>query len=269
MTAENQLRDKNSEFLSTLQRGLSVLRAFSGERPQMMLSEVAAATGLNPAVARRCLHTLAELGYVARNGRRFQLRPRVLEFADAYLTSANMTQAIMPYLQQLSDESGDSASMAVQAGNDAMYIAHVPTARQIRLGAHAGTRFPLHATSLGKTLLAFAPEAEVTRYLSESQRTQFTQETLTTESALRGEFEMIRKQGFASARDELDYGITSAAVPVFDRKRKIVAAINCSTASSRVAPGEFERNRVPLLREVAGQIEHSLARYPTLAESLG
>ncbi len=70
--------EQDPEFLSTLERGLRVLRAFNRERPEMSLSEAAAVTDLSPAVARRCLHTLVRLGYVAQHGRRFILRPEVL-----------------------------------------------------------------------------------------------------------------------------------------------------------------------------------------------
>ena len=126
---------QDSEYLSTLERGLSVLRAFNQSRPEMQLSEVAAATGLNPAVARRCLNTLVQLGYVAQHGRRFLLRPEVLVFGSAFLASMNIEQIAGPHLQAVRDETGDSSSMAVLSGTDILYLAHVSTNRRIRLGA--------------------------------------------------------------------------------------------------------------------------------------
>ena len=133
---------QDSEYLSTLERGLSVLRAFNQSRPEMQLSEVAAATGLNPAVARRCLNTLVQLGYVAQHGRRFLLRPEVLVFGSAFLASMNIEQIAGPHLQAVRDETGDSSSMAVLSGTDILYLAHVSTNRRIRLGASVGTRYP-------------------------------------------------------------------------------------------------------------------------------
>ncbi|MBN8831247.1 MAG: helix-turn-helix domain-containing protein, partial [Sphingomonadales bacterium] len=138
--------DKDPEYLSTLERGLRVLGIFSSQRPEMALSEVAAEVDLSPAVARRCLNTLVALGYVAKVGKRFALRPKVLEFGDAFLSSAHIEQIVTPFLQSLRDDTGDSASMAARVDDNAMYIAHVSTQRQIRLAAHPGTRFPLHAT---------------------------------------------------------------------------------------------------------------------------
>jgi len=69
------IADKDPEYLSTLERGLKVLRAFDATRPDMALSDVAVVTGLSPAVARRCLNTLVALGYVRQTGRRFLLTP--------------------------------------------------------------------------------------------------------------------------------------------------------------------------------------------------
>ncbi len=268
MDSADDLQNKDSEYLSTLERGLRVLRSFSAERPEMALNDVASATNLSPAVARRCLNTLVSLGYVAKHGRRFLLRPKVLEFSDAFLSSTNIEQAVTPFLQNLRDETGDSASMAVRAGDQVMYIAHVSTTRPIRLSAHVGTRFALHATSLGKAILAFSGADEQVEYLQASVRESFTSNTITSASALKKALSQVRKDGFASAMDELDYGICSLALPIFDNEKRVVAAINCSTATSRASGSDFVDERLPLLRETAGQIERALQRFPALAKSL-
>ncbi|MEY4868856.1 MAG: hypothetical protein RIS11_50, partial [Pseudomonadota bacterium] len=121
--------DKDPEYLSTLERGLAVLRAFDEQHPEMRLSEVAARTGLSPAVARRCLNTLVALGYIGQYGRNFLLKPEVLAFGSAFMSSMNIEQVVTPSLQRLRDETGDSASMSVIAGRDILYLAHVSTKR--------------------------------------------------------------------------------------------------------------------------------------------
>lgn len=259
---------KDPEYLSTLERGLSVLRAFDQTRPEMQLSEVAVATGLSPAVARRCLNTLVKLGYVAQHGRRFLLRPEVLAFGSAYLSSMNLEQVAIPHLQAVRDETGDSSSMAVLSGADILYVAHVSTNRHIRLGANVGTRFPLHATSLGKVLLAFQPDAFIEAYLKTAKLTRYTERTVTTPEELRERITRIRDNGYDSALDELDYGIVSVAVPVFTPDRTIAAAINCSTSTTRISQDELVRTRLPLLRDAAREIEAALQRWPFLAHSL-
>ncbi len=259
---------KDSEYLSTLERGLRVLRAFDATHPEMQLSEVALVTELSPAVARRCLNTLVELGYVARFGRKFLLRPEVLTFGTSYLSSMNVDQVVLPPLQQLRDETGDSSSMAVLSGTDILYVAHVSTNRRIRLGATVGTRFPLHATSLGKVLLGFQLEAVIAGYFERATLTGFTERTVTTRDALEARLRQVRDCGYDSALDELDYGLVSVAVPVFDAQRRIVAAINCSTSTTRISQDELVRTRLPMLRIAAAEIGSALQRWPALIHSL-
>jgi IclR family pca regulon transcriptional regulator len=259
---------KDPEYLSTLERGLRVLRAFDQSHPEMALSEVAVVTGLSPAVARRCLNTLVALGYVAQVGRRFLLRPEVLAFGSAYLSSMNIEQVAVPPLQNLRDLTGDSASLAVRSGREILYVCHIPTNRRIRLGAAVGTRFPLHATSMGKVLLAFQGERAIDVFLADGVLQRLTERTVTEPEAFRARLQTIRERQYDSALDELDYGIVSVAVPIFDGAGTIVAAINCSTSTTRISQDELVRTRLPLLRDAATAIEAELKRWPTLARSL-
>ncbi|MDX2273986.1 MAG: IclR family transcriptional regulator C-terminal domain-containing protein [Hyphomonadaceae bacterium] len=266
--SESDKPEKDPEYLSTLERGLSVLRAFGQHNPEMQLSEVAAATNLPPAVARRCLHTLVQLGYVAKHGRRFLLRPEVLAFGSAYVSSMNLETVALPPLQNLRDQTGDSSSMAVLSGHDILYIAHVSTHRPIRVSANVGTRFPAHATSLGKVLLAFQPEAAIEAYLETAQLTRFTERTVTSPAEMRARLARVRENGFDSACDELDFGIVSVAVPVFDKDRRITSAINCSTMPTRISEDELVRTRLPLLQQAAREIQTALIQRPYLSHSL-
>ena len=265
---EPQKAEKEPEYLSTLERGLSVLRAFDKTRPEMQLSEVAAATELSPAVARRCLNTLEKLGYVARHGRKFLLRPEVLSFGWSYISSMNFESFALPHLQAVRDETGDSSSMAVLSGHDILYVAHVSTQRHLRLSASVGTRFPLHATSLGKVLLAFQPEDVIDAYLATAPLRRFTANTITSPDTMRAHLMDVRKQGYDSALDELDYGIVSVSTPVFDREGRIACAINCSTSTTRISLDELVKSRVPLLRNASHRIEAALSQFPYVSYSL-
>lgn len=259
---------KNGDYLSTLARGLSVLRAFTKERPEMTLSEVAVATNLSPAVARRCLHTLVELGYVGKQGKLFLLTPEVMGFASAFIESMNIEEVVQPYLQELRDKTGDSASLAVLSDLDILYLVHVSTTRMIRLVAGFGTRFPAYATSLGRTLLAYQPRQRIDEYLQRVELEKLTAKTVTSKASLRKILAACKKSGFASVQDELDYGIVSVAVPVFGTDGAILAAINCSTATTRVNRDEMVATRLPELREAANKVEVELRRYPILAHSI-
>ena len=265
--AANKL-EKDGEYLSTLARGLSVLRSFTGDNPEMTLSEVAAATDLNPAVARRCLNTLVALGYVGKRGKLFLLTPEVTAFASAFLESVNLEEIARPHLQDVRDRTGDSASLAALSGLDVLYLVHVSTNRMVRLGAGFGTRFPAYPTSLGRVLVAHQSDACIEDHLTRIKPEKLTDKTVTSKAQLRKLLTRCRRQGFASVQDELDYGIVSVAVPVFDNDGQILVAINCSTATTRVNQQEMINTRLPRLKTAARKIEQELRRYPVLAHSI-
>ncbi len=259
---------EDGEYINSLARGLAVLRAFSRDRPEMTLSEVAATAELSPAVARRCLHTLEHLGYVGRRGKLFLLRPEVMTFASAYLESMNLEEVVRPHLQEVRDRTGDSSSLAVLSHYDILYLVHVSTNRMIRLAAGVGTRFPAFATSLGRVLLADQNETALNDYFRNVELRAFTDKTLTSAGKLRQILKQVRKKGYASVQDELDYGIVSVAVPIINDKGETLAAINCSTATTRITQEEMIRTRLPVLLEGANRINMELRRYPILTHSV-
>ena len=109
-------RDANSDFVQSLDRGLAVIRAFGPERERLSLSEVARATGLTRAAARRFLLTLVKLGYVRNDGREFSLRPRVLELGYAYLSGLALPEVAAPHLEELVARLHESSSISVLDG---------------------------------------------------------------------------------------------------------------------------------------------------------
>ena len=258
----------DSEYLSTLERGLSVLRAFGRDNPQMTLSEVAETTSLSPAAARRCLNTLVKLGYVAKHHRHFLLRPEVMSFASAYLDSMSLGELVRPHLQAVRDETGDSSSLAVMSGFDILYLVHVSTNRMVRLAAGVGTRYPAYATSLGRAMLAFEHEDVRNHYLDTGTFTPFTEHTVTSRADLRKLLHEVRKAGYSATQDELDYGLVSLAVPILDENGRSLAAINCSTSTSRVGKDELIKTRLPILMNATRMIEQALRRQPYLLRSV-
>ncbi|WP_050759489.1 IclR family transcriptional regulator domain-containing protein, partial [Luminiphilus syltensis] len=227
---------KSSEYLSTLEKGLRVLTCFSREQPQMSLTEVARATDLSPAVARRCLITLNELGYVGKDGNQYLLKPRVLEISTAFTESFNIDNIVRPALQTLREETGDSASLATLQGSDVLYICHASAYRVIRLQATTGTRFPALVTSLGRAILSAKTPGEIDAHIYKHPVTKRTDKTITDSTALKAEITKAQVNGYAVVSDELDYGITSIACPVVLSGGRVVGAVNCSAATGRVDP---------------------------------
>jgi IclR family pca regulon transcriptional regulator len=180
----------------------------------------------------------------------------------------SLGELVRPHLQAVRDETGDSSSLAVLSGYDILYLVHVSTNRMIRLAAGVGTRYPAFATSLGRAMLAFEHEEVRNHYLDTSTFTAFTENTITSRADLRRLFLDVRKSGYAATQDELDYGLISIAIPILDDQGRSLAAINCSTSTSRVGKEELIRTRLPILQNAARAIELALRRQPYLLRSV-
>jgi IclR family pca regulon transcriptional regulator len=234
----------------------------------MSLSEVAAVTGMAPATARRSLLTLQVLGFVGSNGRRFLLRPKVLSLGSAFLMSMNLRQVAQPFLQDLVEEFHDSASLAVLDGGDVVYVAHASSKESVGFRAGVGYRSPAYATSLGHVLLASLDESQLQDYLSSGPFPAYTSKTCSDPDVLAEALRKVPEMGYAPIQDQFEYGVLAVAVPVKDEHGQVVAAVNCSSATTRVDMTQMLATRVPRLHEAARQIGLALERSPALIHSI-
>jgi IclR family pca regulon transcriptional regulator len=245
-------------FVQSLERGLGVIRAFTADTPEMTLSEVARATGTSRAAVRRFLLTLTDLRYMTTDGRRFRLTPRVLELGYAYLSSLSLAQIALPHLEHLVAEVHESSSVAVLDGEDVVYVSRVPTQRIMTVSISIGTRFPAHATSLGRVLLAHLDDTRLRHYLDTATLAAFTPRTITSREALAAELEKVRVQGWCLVDEELEQGLISVGAPIRNEVRQVVAGVNLSTHVSRGTPDSIRRDLLPPLLETAARIESEL-----------
>ncbi|WP_328887254.1 IclR family transcriptional regulator domain-containing protein [Streptomyces sp. NBC_00316] len=249
------------EFLQSLARGLAVLTALGSAPGGLTLSGAAEATGLPRATARRALLSLQQLGYAASagDGRRFTLLPTVLELGYARLSRLAFAEIAQPHLARLVEQVHDSASVAVLAGDDIMYVARVHTVRIMSVSITVGTRFPAYATSMGRVLLAGLPEQEAAARLARAPVRRLTPFTRVGAAELAEAVAQARRDGHALVDQELEEGLRSIAVPVHDRAGQVVAAVNVSTHASRGTPDDVRRALLPSLTDAAAAIEEDLA----------
>jgi IclR family transcriptional regulator, pca regulon regulatory protein len=251
-----------SESVRAFERGLSVIRSFGSHGSQMTLAEVARASGLSRATARRLLITLEELGYARRVNDRFALTPRVLDLGYAYLSSFALPQLALPYLEQLSEEVHEASSVGVLDATEVVYVARVPANRVMTVSIGLGTKFPAYRTSLGRALLAALPDEEVATIWEMSDRREPTPRTVTELEGLLRHLETVRERGYALVDQELELGVRSIAAPLHDASDRTVAAINVSTHVSRTSKAELQQRFIPALLRTATEIDHVLANRP-------
>ncbi|HVE51066.1 MAG TPA: IclR family transcriptional regulator C-terminal domain-containing protein [Casimicrobiaceae bacterium] len=247
-------------FMTSLARGLAVIRGFSHDQRRQSISQLSQKTGIPRAAVRRCLYTLARLGYVGSDdGRLFALQPRLLVLGHAYLSSTPLVIAAQPYLDRVSEAVDESCSLAMLEGDDILYLARSVTSRIISITLNVGGRLPAYATSIGLVLLAALPEEALERYLEHVRINRYTDRTPTTPAALRRLLQSVRRDGYAVADQMMEIGVVSVAVPVRDSAGRVVAGMNVITQTARSSSAELlAKSLAPLSDaacDLAAQIE--------------
>jgi DNA-binding IclR family transcriptional regulator len=208
---------------------------------QAGVTEIAAELGVHKSTVSRLISALEARGYVEQLSDRGKYR---LGFAIARLarsTSAqlDLVKQSQPACDALALESGETTNLAVLDGDRIVNIAEAIGPAGIALRTWVGQSCAAHTTSSGKVLLAALDRAELRERLG-TRLESFTDHTLTTRAALEAELDVVRKQGWASVREELEVGLNAVAAPVYDADAQVVAALSVSGPSYRLGEDAFE-----------------------------
>ena len=248
------------DFMLSLARGLDVVGAFQHARPSLTVAEVAGLANISRAAARRCLHTLSVLGYARANDGSYRLTPKALSLGYAYLSASPVARVAQPVLEEVSARLHESSSMTVLDGDEIVYVARAATQRIISVGLSVGSRLPSYCTSMGRVLLAFSSEADLSSYLARIELVRQTPHTIVEPAMLRRELQRVRAEGYSLVDQELELGLRSIAVPVRQSDGRAVAAINVGAQAARVDLATMTQTYLPVLRAAAEQIALAIAR---------
>lgn len=248
----NALTDPS--FMTSLARGLAVIKAFSDHRRAMTIAQLSLKTGIPRAAVRRCLYTLKQLGYADSEANNFFLKPGILALGYAYLSSTPLTVAAQPYLNDLSHRLKESCVLAVLEQNEVMYVARSHGSRVLSLALNTGSRMPAYCTALGRVLLGGLSATQLDRYFASVTLAPTTERTITSEQKLRDSLFEVRQRGFAVVEEEMEIGLRSIAVPVRGASGSIVAALGIGAQTARVSRDAIEDQFLPHLLNAANEI---------------
>lgn len=251
-------REEDSEFIQSLAKGLAVIESFGEKDPTMTLSEVARKTHLTPGSARRVLRTLQQLGYASAEGNRFRLMPRVLQLGFSYLSSLPFASLAQPNLVELTSRVDGSCSISVLDGTDVVYVARATAKQLSRDYMSVGTRYPAHATSPGKLLLAAMTDREIAARYKNRRLEALTPRTIDAMDRLLVELARVRKQGWSTNDQETMMGHRSIAVPLHSGG-EVFAALGVGCDVGRVSMEMMTQDYLPILQGAASGIERLMS----------
>ena len=219
--------EDDPDFINALARGLGVLLALADKKRRMTIAQVSHRTGISRAAARRSLHTLEKLGFVAADdARRFYLRPRVLSFSHGYLSASPIAVLAQPILDRLSESLREACSLALPDGDEIVYIARSSSSRIMSPTLNVGRRLPAYCTSIGHVMLAHLSQAELNDYLGRVKFYPFTDHTPASSEELQQLLAAVRESGFAFASQLMEPRLCTLAVAVHDAGGHCVGGIN-------------------------------------------
>jgi IclR family acetate operon transcriptional repressor len=246
----------NGGGVQSLERAFALLEHMADAGGETGLSELAGRSGLPLPTIHRLMRTLVACGYVRQQpNRRYALGPRLIRLGES--AARPLATWARPHLARLVEATGETANMALLDGDDAVYVAQVPSRHSMRMFTEVGRRVLPHSTGVGKALLAGLPDHEVRALLRRTGMPPATERTITTPDAFVEALRTVRERGFAVDDNEQEIGVRCIAVLVPDSPT--AAAISVSGPAGRVTDAATEK-MVPLLREVARDLSWEIGR---------
>lgn len=250
--AKNRVPDR--EYVAGLEKGLSIIEAFSRRQSALTVSEASELAGISRAAARRCLRTLQHLGYADYDGKYYR---RALRLGHAYVMSNPLPRFVQPIIEATSERTQRSITVAVLDRGEVLVIARAHVRRSLASGLGIGSRLPVHCSANGRVLLSTLPDSAVEHLLKQVPARRLTAHTKVQSKDVLKAIKAVRTNGYATNEQEVELGVRTIAVPIRDRAGMVVASLSMS------APvGDTSRDALlkllPELQAARSRIESAL-----------
>ena len=230
--------DQNT--IKSLDRAMMVFEYLSGASGKT-LSALASDLGQSPATIYRILTTLEGRGMVEMDSAEqvWHIGPNAFVIGAKFLKRTSLVERARPILRKLMEDTGETANLGIEQGASVLFVSQVETHESIRAFFPPGTLSPMHASGIGKALLAEMDDARLDRILGKAKTEIFTEHTISDVDAMNRELQAIRERGFSIDGEEKTLGMRCIAAAVFDINQEAVAGISVSGPTSRVGPAQI------------------------------
>ena len=244
--------------IQALDRAMAILETLAAME-EGTLSQIAAETAQSPATVYRVLVTLEGRGMVELDpaDQVWSVGPRAFLVGSSFLRKTSLVERARPVMRQLMTATGETANLGIARGESVLFLAQIETHATLRAFFPPGTLSPLHASGIGKALLAQFDSDRLSDYYAAATLTRYTGHTLTDPRALAADLERIRAQGYAVDDEERTEGMRCVAAPIFDATGAAIAGLSVSGPLSRLSADRTEPTG-RRVAEAAAQVSRSL-----------
>lgn len=232
--------------IKSIDKALDLLEFLSNEENETGISDINKTLDMGLSTIYRILHTLKSRGYILQNQKtaKYRLGIKLFQLGCEVQNTRNLIKITRPYLRELVKTTNETGNLAILEGKEAIYLDTIESNQVLRTGIRQGTRLPAHCTALGKALLAFLDDEQLHElYNEEEPLASITPKSMTSFKKLKQELNKIRKQGFAVDLEEFKIGINCLSSPIFDKDKKIVAAISITGPATRLTLDKIENDK--------------------------
>jgi DNA-binding IclR family transcriptional regulator len=256
------MTDATRYVVPALERGLKVLQLFDRGRVELAPPEIAKALDLPRTTVFRITQTLEILGFLERHGGTFRLGPAVLRLGFEYLASLEVTEIARPVIERLRDATNCASQLVIRDGREVVVALKAASQSMFASNVNIGTRFPAHATILGRALLCEHSEQELAALFPERTLTSYSQNTPKTAADLKALLAEDRKRGYVLSEGFFERGISAIAAPVRDQHGRIVAAVSITLQRASLEPPELRDRLAGQVLAAAAEVSHRLNYRP-------
>lgn len=250
--------DANGVTVQALDRGLQLLGILAKDG-KVTLTELAMRVGMPPSTAHRLLVTLQKRGFAefADATQEWMIGVEAFRVGSAYIQRTSLVEAGREVMRRLMEETGETANLAIADNGEVVFISQVETPNPIRAFFSAGTRGAMHASGIGKALLAEMTRDKVEKVLQRKGLEEFTGKTLTSPEALFADLEATRQRGWSFDDEERHTGMRCVAAPIHNAYGEAIAGISISGPTVRL-PDDAIAELGPKLRRAAAEVTELL-----------
>ncbi|WP_048647399.1 HTH-type transcriptional regulator BhcR [Nitratireductor soli] len=254
-TAQNSL-------IQSLDRAMDVLKVVAGGSG-LSLTEIADRSGQSASTAYRILITLEKHRVVQFDepAQLWHVGLEAFRIGSSFLGRTSIVEQSRPVMQRIMAETGETANLAIIDRGEVIFVSQVETHEPIRAFFRPGTRGPVHASGIGKALLAFLPEIQAQTILKQGAQDAYTDKTIVSGEALAAEMATIRTRGWAIDDEERTPGMRCIAAPIFNQFGEAVAGVSLSGPAFRITP-KRDADYGVLVRKAADEITRAIGGMP-------
>jgi DNA-binding IclR family transcriptional regulator len=245
-----------------LERGLKILQLFDRNNRVLTGAAMARELRIPRTTAFRIAQTLERLGFLQREGDAFRIGPAVMRLGFEYIASLEITELARPVLERLRDTAEFAAQLVIRDGREVVVVLRATSQTMFASNVSVGTRFPAHATILGRMLLCELADDELAALFPERSLKSFSQNTPRTLAELKSVLKEDRARGYATSESFFERGISAIAAPVRDQSGRVVAAISITAQRPTLEPRELRERLIRQVRDAADELSHQLNYRP-------